>query len=532
MDTVLIRGADVFDGSGGPPLRADVALSGDRIAAVGCDLPRTAEQTLDAGGLALAPGFIDIHSHTDLSVFARPLAESKLRQGVTTEVVGNCGIGAFPVGPGRAGLLTEYLRMHGAHLPPEGVSWTDFSGYAERVGRVGLGLNLAPLVPHGALRIAVMGAEDRAPAAADLARMEALLETALRQGAWGMSTGLIYPPGSYAATEEIVALGRVLARHGALYTSHIRGEGDTLLAALAEAVRVGTEGGARIQVSHLKALGRRNWGRGREALALLEAARRGGVDVAADQYPYEATSTALSALVPAWAHAGGVGALLERLAAPELRDRLSAEIARAVDARGGPDSVQIAHVGSPRNAGLSGRTLAQVAALWHAPPEAAVIRLLLEERAEVGAVYFSLSPEDVAAIMASDQVAVGSDGQGLSAAEDREQATHPRSYGTFPRVLGRYVREQHLLSLPLALYKMTGLPARRMGFTDRGLVHTGWIADLVLFDPAAIRDRADFQDPHQYGAGVEHVFVNGRAVVKDGQPTGEASGRVLRRLGP
>jgi N-acyl-D-amino-acid deacylase len=530
MYTFLIRGAEVFDGAGGPSVQADVAISDDRIAAVGRDLPGSAERTVDAGGLALAPGFIDIHSHTDLSVFARPLAESKVRQGVTTEVVGNCGIGAFPIGRERTGLLTDYLRMHGTRLPSEGVSWTDFSSYADRVGRLGLGLNLAPLVAHGTLRIAAMGAEDRAPAAADLAHMHALLEAALRQGAWGMSTGLIYPPGSFAATEEIVALAKVLARSGAVYTSHIRGEGDTLLTALAEAVQVGKESGVRVQVSHLKALGRRNWGRGREALALLDAARRDGVDVAADQYPYEATSTALSALVPSWAHAGGVGALLKRLAGPEERGRLSAEIARALGDRGGAEAVKVAHVGSPCNASLSGKSLAEVAAQWNAPPEAAVIRLLLEERAEVGAVYFSLSAEDVAAIMASDQVAVGSDGLGLSAAEDRDQATHPRSYGTFPRVLGRYVREQRLLSLPLAVYKMTGLPARRLGFRDRGGIRPGCAADLTLFDPATIRDRAEFQDPHAYCAGVEHVFVNGRLVVRDGQPTGEASGRVLRRL--
>jgi len=532
MYTILIRGAEVFDGTGGPPVRADVAVSGDRIAAVGRDLPGSAERTIDAGGLALAPGFIDIHAHTDLSVFARPLAESKVRQGVTTEVVGHCGIGAFPVGPERAELLTEYLRMHGTRLPPEGVSWTDFASYADRVGRLGLGLNLAPLVAHGTLRIAAMGAEDRAPATADLAHMEAVLGTALRQGAWGMSTGLIYPPGSYAATEEIVALAKVLARHGAVYTSHIRGEGETLLTALAEAVRVGKESGARVQVSHLKALGRKNWGRGREALALLDAARRDGVDVAADQYPYEATSTPLSALVPSWAHAGGVSALLRRLGASEERDRLSAEIARAMNERGGAEAVKVAHVGSPRNASLSGMTLAQIAALWTVPPEAAVIRLLLEEQAEVGAVYFSLSSEDVAAIMASDQVAVGSDGLGLSAIEDRDQATHPRSYGTFPRVLGRYVREQRLLSLPLAIHKMTGLPARCLGFRDRGVIRPGCAADLTLFDPATILDRADFQEPHAYCAGVEHVFVNGRLVVRNGQPTGEASGRVLRRLSP
>jgi N-acyl-D-amino-acid deacylase len=529
MDTILIRGAEVFDGTGEGASRVDVAVSGGRIAAVGRDLPGSAGETIDAGGLALAPGFIDIHSHTDLSVFARPLAESKVRQGVTTEVVGNCGIGAFPIRPERRDLLADSLRMHGALLPSGGVDWTDFSSYAARVAQGGLGVNLAPLVAHGSLRITAMGAEDRPPTAAELTEMEALLEVALLQGAWGMSTGLIYPPGSYATTTEIVALAGVLARHGVVYTSHIRGEGETLLAALAEAVQVGRESGARVQVSHLKALGRKNWGRGREALALLETARREGVDVAADQYPYEATSTALSALVPAWAHAGGVHALLERLAAPDLRDRLSAEIARAMEARGGADRVQVARVGSAGNAGFSGRTVQEIAGQWGIPPAAAVVRLLLEEKAEVGAVYFSLSPEDVAAIMVSDIVAVGSDGLALSAAEDRGQVPHPRSYGTFPRVLGQYVREQRLLSLPLAIHKMTGLPSSRLGLSDRGHIRPGYAADLVLFDPATVRDRADFQDPHQYATGIEYVVVNGRPVVRSGQLTGERPGQVLRR---
>ena len=529
MDTYLIRGAEVFDGTGAAASRVDVAVSGGRIAAVGRNLSGLAGQTIDAGGLALAPGFIDIHSHTDLSVFARPLAESKVRQGVTTEVVGNCGIGAFPVRAERRDLLTESLRMHGAHLPPGGADWTDLSSYAARVEAGGLGVNLAPLVAHGSLRIAALGAEDRAPTATELREMEALLEDALRQGAWGMSTGLIYPPGSYAATAEIVALAKVLARHGAVYTSHIRGEGDTLLDALAEAVQVGRESGARVQVSHLKALGRKNWGRGREALALLEAARREGVDVAADQYPYEATSTALSALVPAWAHAGGVQALLGRLAAPAMRDRLLAEIAGALEARGGADRVQVARVGSAANAALSGRTVQEIASAWGLPPAATVIRLLLEEKAEVGAVYFSLSPEDVAAILVSDLVAVGSDGQALSAAEDRDQALHPRSYGTFPRVLGRYVREQGRLSLRLAVHKMTGLPSSRLGLSERGHLRPGAAADLVLFDPTTVRDVADFQDPHRYPTGIGYVFVNGRPVVRSGQVTGERPGQVLRR---
>ena len=528
MGMILIRGAEVFDGTGEAACRVDVGVSGGRIAAVGRDLPGSAGQTIDAAGLALAPGFIDIHSHTDLSIFARPPAESKIRQGVTTEVVGNCGIGAFPVRPERRDLLTDSLRMHGAHLPANGVDWTDFSSYADRIAQLELGVNLAPLVAHGSLRIAAMGAEDRPPTAAELAEMEALLEDALRQGAWGMSTGLIYPPGSYAATAEIVALAEILARHGTVYTSHIRGEGETLLPALAEAVQIGRESGARVQVSHLKALGRKNWGRGREALALLEASRLEGVDVAADQYPYEATSTALSALVPAWAHAGGVHALLGRLAAAELRDRLAAEIAGTMEGRGGADRVQVARVGSAGNAGLSGRTVQEIASRWGVSPETAVVRLLLEERAEVGAVYFSLSPEDVAAIMVSSFVAVGSDGQALSAEEDQGQATHPRSYGTFARVLGEYVRERRLLSLPLAIHKMTGLPASRMGLSDRGHIRPGCAADLVLFDPATVRDRADFQDPHQYAAGIESVFVNGRPVVRNGQLTGERPGQVLR----
>jgi N-acyl-D-amino-acid deacylase len=352
---------------------------------------------------------------------------------------------------------------------------------------------------------------------------------ALQQGAWGMSTGLIYPPGSFAKTEEVIALSRILARRGALYTSHIRGEGDTVLESLEEAVRIGRESGARVQISHLKALGQRNWGRGREALARLEAARRSGVDVGADQYPYTATSTSLSAVVPAWAHAGGVVELLGRLADPALAERLRGEIGQLLQARGGPSRVTICRAASERNAHLSGKTLAAIAQTWNLEPESAVIRLLTEERGTVSAVYFVLADEDVDAILAADWVAVGSDGRGMSATHDADTATHPRSYGTFPRVLGRYVRERGLLSLPTAVRKMTSVPAGRLGLVDRGAVRPGYAADLVLFDPATIRDRSDFQHPHQYAVGVEHVFVNGRPVVRDGRLSGETSGRVLRR---
>jgi N-acyl-D-amino-acid deacylase len=531
MLSLLIRGAEIHDGSGGQSAVGDVAVSDDRIVGVGPRIPEPAQTILDAQGLVVSPGFIDIHTHTDLSVFGRPLVESKVSQGVTLEVTGNCGIGLFPVEPRRRELISDYLRMHDCLLPPDGLTWRDFAAYADRLDTIGLGLNLAPLIAHGTLRIAAMGAEDRAPERAELARMRELLSAALRQGAWGMSTGLIYPPGSFADTTELVDLSRVLARHGAIYTSHIRGEGATLLQALDEAVRVGRESGARVEVSHLKALGSSNWGRGTDALARLEAARRDGVDIAADQYPYEATSTSLTALVPQWAHAGGVAELLKRLADPGIRGKLSDEIHRMLNERGGPTRVMVCRLGSEQNLPLSGKTITQIADAWGVVPEEAVVRLLREERGAVSAVFFALSHEDVARIMTTDWIAVGSDGRGMSAVQDAAEATHPRSYGTFPRVLGVYVREKGLLTLAQAIYKMTGLPASHLGLRDRGRIRPGFAADLTVFDPRTVIDRADFQNPHQYCAGIEHVFVNGRAVVCNGKLTGDAPGRVLRRDG-
>jgi N-acyl-D-amino-acid deacylase len=359
--------------------------------------------------------------------------------------------------------------------------------------------------------------------------MISLLESALLQGAWGMSTGLIYPPGSYAATDELIDLARTLAAHDALYTSHIRSESEGLFPALDEAITVGRESGVRVQVSHLKALGRSNRGQGRALLACLAAARDSGVDIAADQYPYEASATTLTAVVPAWAHAGGVAALLGRLRNPELRGRLLEEIDRELAVREGAEGIMVSACRSERNRGFSGQTLATVAAAWGCSTAEAVLRLLSEEDGAVGAVFFSMGEEDVTAILADPHVAVGSDGHGLHAFESAAEATHPRSYGTFPRVLGRYVRDEKLLSLAAAIRKMTAIPASRLGFTDRGLVRPGFSADLVLFDPATIADRADYAEPHCYAAGVIHLLVAGRPVIRDGVLTGERPGRVLRK---
>ncbi len=532
MYSFLFRGATLVDGSGQPPGRADIAVSGNRIVAVGARIDGPAARVVDAGGLVLTPGFIDIHSHTDATLFTYPRMESKVFQGVTVEVTGNCGLGVFPVEADRAGELAGYLALHDFSLPAGGFAWSDFAAYADFVDRLGPGIHLAPLVGHAPLRIAAMGMDNRPPEACELERMRQLLAAALRQGAWGMSTGLIYPPGSYAATEELVTLAKVLAAQGALYASHIRSEGDGLAEALDEAVAIGRQSGVRVQVSHLKAMGRNNRGRGREALARLAAARAEGIDIGADQYPYDASATSLSAVLPQWAHAGGGALLLGRLRDPALRVRLEAEIGKALAEREGAAAVMVSNVRSLRNRGLSGQTIARIASSWGCLPEEAVVRLILEEEGSVGAIFFSMAEEDVATILADPQVAVGSDGHGLNAAEAAGEATHPRSYGTFARILGRYVREKKVLTLASAVRKMTGLPAGRLGITDRGLVRPGFAADLALFDPAAVGDPADYADPHRYATGMVHLLMDGEPVIWNGVYTGNRPGRVLRRNQP
>ncbi|MSM40967.1 MAG: amidohydrolase family protein [Geobacter sp.] len=529
MYNYLFRGATLVDGSGSPPIVADVAVAEGKIAAVGHDLAGAAEQVVDASGLVLCPGFIDIHGHSDMTLFRHPLLESKARQGVTTEVIGNCGLGLFPAAAGGGGALADYLRLHDFSLPDDGIEWEDLAGYAARLDRDGLGINVAPLVGHAPLRIATMGMEDRPPAAAELARMEALLATALQQGAWGMSTGLIYPPGSYAETGELIALARVLARHGALYASHIRNESEKIAAALDEAVAIGAGSGVKVQVSHLKAMGGSNRGRAGELLERLATARAAGVDIAADQYPYHASATTLTAVVPQWAHADGVKALLARLADPAQGAEIRMQIGREMARREGAAGIVVTGCHSAQNRELSGESVARIAGRWGCSPEEAVVRLILEEEGNVGAIFFSMAEEDVAAILADPGVAIGSDGHALNAAQDGSEPTHPRSYGTFARVLGRYVREERLLSLAAAIRKMTGLPAGRLGFVDRGMVRPGLVADLVLLDPDQIADCATYAEPHRYAAGIVHLLVAGRPVIEDGKMTGNRPGKVLRK---
>lgn len=528
MLDLKIEGALVLDGTGAAAERADVGIRDDTVVAVG-DLSRErAGRTLLATGRVVAPGFIDMHSHSDWRLWANRRAESKVRQGVTTEVVGNCGFSPMPV----SDAYLEDLRGF-ALAVPAGLDfrWRSVREYLDALDGEGLAVNVIQLVGHGALRVAVMGFARRPPSGRELAVMQRWLAEGLEAGAWGLSTGLIYAPGSYATTEELVAIARA-ARGRGLYASHIRGEGATLLPALREAIRVGTEAELPVQVSHLKAAGRAQWGRMADALALLDEAADAGVDVAADVYPYTASSTALRALLPDWALEGGRGALLARLRDPDTRGRLRRALEEPEQGQPLGDRLawsDIMIATCPRCPDIEGRRLDELAAARGEPPTQTLLELLLAADGEVAVVLFQLHEDDLRRALVHPRVMIGSDGSALApTGELGGGKPHPRSYGTFPRVLGRYVREERVLSLATAVHKMTALPARRLGLRDRGVIRPGARADLVVFDPRRVADEATYDQPHRYPSGIEHVLVNGRFVVRDGEHTGQLPGRVLR----
>lgn len=530
MYSAIIKNGTVIDGSGNQPYKADIAIQDDRIVEIGTSLNSNALTAIDASELIVAPGFIDIHTHTDNSIFKNNMAPSKLLQGVTSDVTGNCGLGCFPTNSKHLNILEDFLKMDRYTFPKEGLCWNNFADYAKRLETESLGINLIPLISHGALRIAAMGADDRHPTETEQATMNELLATGLKQGAWGMSSGLIYPPSSFANTAELIELAKVLANHKALYASHIRNESTDLLEAVEEAITIGKESGAKIEISHLKAIGQPNWGKGERALRMINTARAIGIDIGADQYPYEASSTSLTALTPQWAQAGGVNELISRLSDPTQHTPLVDAIHKEMSIRGGPDRVMIVAVNSQQNAKFIGKTILQISQSCNCSPEETVLQLLREENAAVTAVYFSISEKDVEAIITSKYVAVGSDGKGLDAQKDSNEAQHPRNYGTFPRVLGHFVREKKLLDLQTAIYKMTGLPAERLRMKDRGLLQVGMYADITIFNAATISDKADFTNPHQYPTGIDYVLVNGKLAVKHGSLTGTAAGRVLHKI--
>jgi N-acyl-D-amino-acid deacylase len=513
---VIIRNVDILDGSGSPDFRADIGLEGDRIAEIG-DLSAATDGTvIDGTGLTAAPGFIDMHSHSDFTLPINPRAESKIRQGVTTEVIGQCGSSPAPIDP----ISGEGVMATHPYLPWE---WSTFGEYLDYLRRQGLSVNVVPLVGHGMIRGTGMGLADRLPTAEDMRAMKRLITQAMDEGAWGLSTGLIYPPSVYASTKELVELSRVVAERGGFYFSHIRGEETTLLKAVAEAIEIGEQAGLPVQIAHLKASGPKNWSSLPQALALVDDARARGLDVAADRYPYVASSTGLSAQLPAWAHDGGRTALLERLQLPDSRQHILAHLAARSPHW---DKIVITH--SPNCPDFESLSVAEIAEQRGVDPAETTLDILLEAEARVSVVHFGMSEENLRRVLRHPAVMIGSDGSArVPEGPLGEGRVHPRSYGTFPRVLGKYARDEGVLSLPQAVRKMSGLPAERLGLSDRGHLAKGLIADLVLFNPDTIRDQATFTQPYQYPVGIEYVFVNGLAVVTPQGHSGALPGQIL-----
>ncbi len=527
---LLIRNGRLIDGTGNPWRRADVAIRGDTIDRVG-RLPATttARVTIDAHDQWVAPGFIDTHTHSDLPLLVDGRAMSKVFQGVTTEVLGEDSSVAPVVGEHAVEELRLALDAYGLVDP-----WHSLADYFERLEQSGTSVNVASYVGAGQLRCCVMGHEPRAATSAELDEMKRLLGTAMGEGALGLSTGLIYVPGRFASTEELIALAKVVAAHGGIYAGHLRDEGPMLLAAIDEAIRIGQEGNLPVDIFHLKAAGPRNWGLLDAALGRIGDARQRGLDIGANVYPYTASATGLDVRFPTWARAEGPEALVERLRDPELRARIKLELEQQGDTYGGPEgfgeAVIINQTYQPANERWHGKTLGQVAEARAEDVFDALIELLISEGGRGTASYFIMSDHNLAKKIVQPWVSIGSDGSALAPEGPlAESSPHPRSYGTFPRVIAEYVRERGLLNLEDAVRKMSGLPAGRLGIPRRGLVQPGFFADLVVFDAERIRDRASFGEPHRLSTGVAHLLVNGVAVIRDGEHTGARPGRGVRR---
>ncbi|HUW86968.1 MAG TPA: D-aminoacylase [Candidatus Paceibacterota bacterium] len=530
---LLLRGASVVDGTGRKAFPADITVSNGRISAI--ENVGTAQRTsreIDADGLTLTPGFVDVHTHCDFSLSAFPRAESMTRQGVTTQVVGNCGISPFPVVPGREHLLREYSAFLDAGLPWG--SWHSTQEFFAFLEQLPLASNIAVQVGHGTVRIAAMGFDTGSPNDQDLEMMCKFVAEAMAAGAVGMSSGLTYAPASAASTAELIALAKVLAPFGGIYSSHIRSEATGLIEAVNEAIEIGTAAGVPVQISHLKAMGRNNWNKIDDTLRLIDRAVSEGVDIAMDQYPYSAGSTGLAVILPRWAMAGGVTEMQRRLQDPEQRIAIRSQIIKqdAEDIRAGlreldPDVVVIADLPPGRFKQYVGQSLTQIGQALGEHPVDVALDMLEEFGNGILTLVHGQSQENVSTVMQHPRTMIASDGWTLSPTEGGKP--HPRSYGTFARVLGRYVREDHVLTLEDAVRKMTSLPASRFSLADRGLIREGFHADMVLFDKNTILDTATFEDPHQFAIGVKYVLVNGELIIAEGQDTGVAAGRVLKR---
>ncbi len=526
---VLLRGGDVLDGTGAPARRVDVAVTGDRIAAIGDLAGRTADTVLDVAGLVVSPGFIDTQGQSGRTLLEDGAGASHILQGITSEVIGEASTPALWV-PGSADV--ELLTRLGVSF-----DWSGPAGFLRRLTERGTTVNVGSLAPLNQLRADVIGMARRPARPEELEMMRRRLDVAMREGAFGLSSALIYPPGSYSDTEEIVTLARTAAAHGGRYVTHVRGEGDRLDAALDEAITIAEQADIPVVVYHLKIATRARWKTMGAVVTRIEQARRRGLDVSATAYPYPVAGTSLGASLPDWVHAGGERTMLRRLADPAMRARIRREIERGHDGwenflrSAGFEGVTIADVKAGGDRTIIGLSLAEIARRQQRSPWDVFFDVLIAHDGRVAALYALMDEDDVREALRQPWVSIGSDSSAQPA--DGPLAVgrpHPRGFGTFPRVLGRYVRDERLISLPEAVRRMTGFAAEQMGIRERGQIRPGWYADIVAFDPATVRDRATFEQPRQYPEGVRVVLVNGVLTVRDGALTGKRAGRPL--LGP
>jgi len=523
---LLISGGVVYNGLGNAGVEADIAVKNDRIVHIDRGIDRKSSiRVIEAQGLAVAPGFIDPHSHTDIELLVNPKAESKIRQGVTTEIAGNCGFTYFP-------LSTRTFEERRAILEKSyglDLDWRDIRGFLSRLERQGIAVNYGTFLGHGALRESVVGLEDRMSEDSEIEAMQAVAETYMRAGAFGLSTGLIYTPGSFAQSEEIEALCRVVKRYGGIYTTHMRDEGDYLIESVEETIRVARETGVSLQISHLKLAYPRNWSKIHLVLSRISQVRADGIDIMADRYPYTATSTFLSVFFPRWVKNGNISENLKQLMGTNREKELQAYIRTQEEKIGSWDNILIASLLTEANQKHAGKTVRQAAAESGKDPYTFIRDLIIDENDQVGMINFSLNEETFKRIIMHPLVVIGSDGWALAPygrlAKDKP---HPRSYGTFPRMLGRYVRDERILALGRAIEKMTSLTAEKFGLTGRGRIQKGYYADIVIFDPDTVMDMSTWQDPHRYPVGIPYVIVNGELVIENGEHTGRLPGRILR----
>jgi N-acyl-D-amino-acid deacylase len=516
MHDLVIENGKVIDGSGNPWINIDVGIDGEHIAALGRDLQ--GRERIDAKGRVVAPGFIDVHTHSDLPLIVDSRAESKIRQGVTTEVLGNCGSSAAPL---RSGTLEQTKHQLALYDPALEVDWITMDEYLSRLERDGVAVNCLSLVGHGTIRAAVMGMRRAVPTAEEMSAMKDLIVESMKAGAIGLSTGLIYPPSNYAATEELVELARTAAEYGGLYFTHMRGDGPD---AVEEVIRIAREAGIGCQIAHLHGY--------EENARRIEQARQEGLDITFDQYSYIAGSSGLKALIPSWAHEGGAKALLDRLRDRRQRDKLKDQIEREGLMERPQltwDKIVVSKVASKSNERFEGLTLQEIASDLGKEPFDTLFDLLMEESADVQMITFGWSEEGVRQVMRSPAGMAGSDGSSLCAEGPLSRGKpHPRNYGNFVRMLSRYVREEKVLSLQEAVRQMTSAPATRIKLWDRGMIRPSMYADIVVFDPERVEDVATFEDPHRYAKGIEYVIVNGRVELSPEGRTPALAGKVLR----